>query len=246
MCAWRRDTVPFASSAPSSNTMSFRRVMRWSASVNSARRPMFTRGLSSRYSGRSAFPFTTTSAPRSGEPARRGRGALPYSMSNGWSPSSDVATSTTKPRGISQPEPFSASRTSSSRRSPNALCRISRRSASGETSVTTTRENGKMRSPRAIVCTLLWISSRIARCTITRSSDCARSEHALRPTAEPALDGSLDLGKQAHWPNQPQLHGGIHDLRCRGRGGRAAVHSILHQDGKCDLARARRHTARSR
>ena len=109
---------------------------------------MLVRALSSTYSVRSALPLHHHQP--AGRERRRRRRRLRSRCTRcrtAPSPASDVCTSTAKPRGISQPAAFSASRTSSPSRSPNALCRSPRRSASADTSVTVTRGNGNTRSP---------------------------------------------------------------------------------------------------
>src|ERR1017187_4837903 len=175
MCACLRLTVALASSAPSSNTTSLRRTTRWSASVNSGMRPMLVRTLSSLYSGLAVFPLTTITRPMvaGAGGAAAFAGFAEYSISKARSPASAVRTSTEKSRGSSHWLPAIASRGSASRRSPNAACRMVRRSASAATSVTTTRANGKTRRPRATICTLPSISARMARWSSSSSPESA-------------------------------------------------------------------------
>ena len=203
MCACLRETVPLASSAPSRKTTSLRRTTRCFG-IGQLRQAadVGARLVEIEYCRCSALPLTTTRLRRRAATAGWAAAGWPYSIANARSPVSAVLTSTAKPRGNSQPAPSSAS--------PNVVLEAGlvaesrlHKARAGPASARNQgdphqRVREKCVRPRPAVWTLVSISSRMARCTSSSSSDCAAPKTRSVELAEAAFDGLFDFGKQSH------------------------------------------------
>ena len=249
MWACRRDTVALASSAPSWNTTSLRRMTRCSASVSSAMRPMLVRAFSERVLGRFGLAFDHDHAARRG---RRGGAALggldtEYSISKTRSPASAVshlhgkiraAIRTRRPPGLRGCPAAGARRRRSGgwRGAPHRRKRASpscghteRRGVRGRRSAPCLRSLPESRDgPAAARWNAPAPNMRSVKRRKPRSMAFSISENRLMAESGLILTAALTISAAA------------------GAAAVAAVHSIFHQHGERDLARRPLRRARSR